>query len=164
MRINKLLVLNIALAIGLVGVVVHQKYFQSDEITGSRWACATFEEDFITRGYRRYENISDRSVVVFSSDRDMYIFQKGSLLTKKGESKEYELVYNGKYQVDGHALTVDYQKVSWNEQPTESEVFVRDMNSYVGTKTDFTYKVEDEQLFFFNQSETEESNFICYRI
>lgn len=94
----------------------------------------------------------------------MYIFQKGSLLTKKGESKEYELVYNGKYQVDGHALTVDYQKVSWNEQPTESEVFVRDMNSYVGTKTDFIYKVEDEQLFFFNQSETEESNFICYRI
>lgn len=164
MQINKLLVLNIVLATGLVGVVVYQKYFQSDEITGSRWACAAFEEDFITRGYRRYENISDRSVVVFSSDRDMYIFQKGSLLTKKGESKEYELVYNGKYQVDGHALTVDYQKVSWNEQPTESEVFVRDMNSYVGTKTDFIYKVEDEQLFFFNQSETEESNFICYRI
>ncbi len=164
MQINKLLVLNIALATGLVGVIVHQTYFQSDEITGSRWACAMFEEDFITRGYRRYENISDRSVVVFSSDRDMYIFQKGTLLTKKGERKEYELVYNGKYQVDGHALTVDYQKVSWNEQPTESGVFVRDMNSYVGTKTDFIYKVEDERLFFFNQSETEESNFICYRI
>lgn len=49
MQINKLIVLNIALATGLVGVVVHQKYFQSDEITGSRWACATFEEDFITR-------------------------------------------------------------------------------------------------------------------
>ncbi|EKY4193462.1 hypothetical protein RCQ53_000698 [Vibrio harveyi] len=164
MQINKLAVLNIGLTLALVGVAVHQKYFQSDEITGSRWACATYEEGFITKGYRRYEHIKDRSVVVFSSDRDMYIFQKGSLLTKTGESKEYEMIFNGKYKVDGHELSVDYQKVSWNHQPTESEVFIRDMNSYVGTKTDFIYKVENDRLFFFNQSETEESNFVCYRI
>ncbi|MFZ3422236.1 hypothetical protein [Vibrio harveyi] len=164
MQINKLAVLNIGLTLALVGVAVHQKYFQSDEITGSRWACATYEEDFFTKGYRRYEHIKDRSVVVFSSDRDMYTFQKGSLLTKTGESKEYEMIFNGKYKVDGHELSVDYQKVSWNHQPTESEVFIRDMNSYVGTKTDFIYKVENDRLFFFNQSEAEESNFVCYRI
>ncbi len=110
MQINKLAVLNIGLTLALVGVAVHQKYFQSDEITGSRWACATYEEDFITKGYRRYEHIKDRSVVVFSSDRDMYIFQKGSLLTKTGESKEYEMIFNGKYKVDGHELSVDYQR------------------------------------------------------
>ncbi|EKM32705.1 hypothetical protein VCHENC02_1761, partial [Vibrio harveyi] len=39
-----------------------------------------------------------------------------------------------------------------------------DRNSYVGTKTDFIYKVENDRLFFFNQSEAEESNFVCYRI
>ncbi|MEZ9678442.1 hypothetical protein AB4306_00575 [Vibrio splendidus] len=162
MRIKSIIVFNIALAICVIGVALYQWKFEQQQLAGSRWACVQLDEGFVSQGYRHYQEIADRSILEFTSNDSLLIFQKGYVQTLVGETKPYEVYYEANYIAENGLLSVAYQHIDWNLKPTNNEIFVRDMDALVRAKIELMYKVKGDQLFLFSKGHAEERNHICY--
>ena len=163
MRLKAVIVFNLTLVISLIGLALYQWKFEQQQLAGTRWACVQLDEGFVTQGYGRYKEIADRSILEFTSNQSLLIFQKGHLQTFDGETKPYEVYYEADYTAENSLLSVAYHHIDWDLQPTDSDIFVRDMNALQRAKIELLYKVKGEHLYLFSQGHAEERNYTCYK-
>ena len=163
MRLKTIIAFNIALFVSVMAIALYQWKFEQQHLAGTRWACVQLDEGFVTQGYSGYQEIADRSILEFTSNNSLLIFKKGHLKKLDGKIEPYEVYYEADYTAENGLLSVAYHHIDWNLKPTNSDVFVRDMDSLVRAKIELMYKVQGEHLFLFSKGHAEERNYTCYK-
>lgn len=163
MRLKTIITFNIALFVSVIAVGLYQWKFDQQQLAGTRWACVQLDEGFVTKGYSGYQEIADRSILEFTSDKTLLIFQKGHFKTATEGTNPYEVYFEADYTAENGLLSVAYHHIDWDLKPADSGSFVRDMDALVRAKIELMYKVQGEHMFLFSKGHAEERNYTCYK-
>ncbi|MEZ9057350.1 hypothetical protein [Vibrio pelagius] len=163
MRLKTVIAFNIVLFVSVVAMGLYQWKFEQQQLAGTRWACVQLDEGFVTQGYSGYQEIADRSILEFTSDNTLLIFQKGHFTTETSGPHPYEVYFEADYTADNGRLSVAYHHIDWDLKPADSGSLVRDMDALVRAKIELMYKVKGEHLFLFSKGHAEERNYACYK-
>jgi hypothetical protein len=163
MRLKTIIALNVALFISFIVLGLYQWQFDQQQLASTRWACVQLEENFVTQGSSGYQEIATRSILEFTSDKTLLIFQKGHLKTEAMGINPYEVYFEADYTAQNGLLSVAYHHIDWDLKPADSGSFVRGLNALVRAKIELMYKVHGDHLFLFSKGNAEERNDICYK-
>jgi hypothetical protein len=163
MRLKTIIAFNITLFVSVIAIALYQWKFEQQHLAGTRWACVQLDEGFVTQGYSGYQEIADRSILEFTSDKTLLIFQKGHFKKEATETNPYEVYFEADYTAENGRLSVAYHHIDWGLKPIDSGSLVRDMDALVRAKIELMYKVKGEHLFLFSHGHAEERNYTCYK-
>lgn len=153
---------NFLLLFVLISFVGYQWVIDVPELSGSRWTCHELSKNFTSAPYQKYQEIGERDVLYFASSSNLTIYQTGQLLFKNGEKEKYEVIIDVSYKVKKNKLSLTYKNIDWHLKPSNAPVFVQDLDSLKGFESDLKFMINDDQLYFFNRLNNEDSNFICF--
>ncbi|MDN3611817.1 hypothetical protein ACFFUP_06065 [Vibrio ostreicida] len=130
--------------------------------SGTRWVCAEEKSGFIRKSYDQYQRITQTHTLFFTSDTMVSQYYSGTLIHKNGLEENFELVYTASYQTHGQALKINVKSIDWNEKPERSPMFIKYINALKNQSIDTNYYAQDGYLYLYNNSQSEDSNLVCY--
>ena len=129
-------------------------------LVGTQWVCDLKKVGFATNAYSKYEIINELMVYTFSSKNDFYIKDRLLVKNKNGQTETAELLFVGKYTLDGNNLSMTFNDVVFKKQHSDA-VINNDQLLYKDFSIDYKIEREENLLYFYSANNSEVFNYIC---
>ncbi|AIW21180.1 hypothetical protein ACK1CN_16330 [Vibrio coralliilyticus] len=158
----QLVVISIVLIASLAISVLIQTQQADSVFNSTRWICSERKSHFLRGSFSQYSEIDETHTLLFTSDDMMTQYHSGQIHIHGEKPRSFEVNYTTHYTLSGNRLRMLYDKIMWVNKPSGVDVFVNSINRLEGMSIDINYYIEGSYLYLFNNTQSEDSNFVCH--